>query len=103
MPSTELPRAGAFVCPGVTVVGPDGEEYWTTKEAAAAMDVAPATVASWRRRGYLQAVPGSPARRPLYRRQDVQAAEKQAYEAAMRTSGSPKRTSRRFDPAPQSF
>jgi hypothetical protein len=58
-------------------------------------------VASWRRNGYLQPVPGSPKLRPLYRRTDVAAAERMAYEAAMRTSGSPKRTSRRFDPAPR--
>lgn len=80
------------------MVGPDGTEYWTTKDAATAMDVSPATVASWRRNGYLTSIEGSPRGRPLYRRVDVVRAERMAYEAAMRTSGSAKRTSRRFDP-----
>lgn len=76
------------------MIGPDGEEYWTTKEAAAAMEVAPSTISTWRARGYLTPVEGSPPRRPLYLRADVVRAEKTAYKAALRTSGSAKRTSR---------
>jgi hypothetical protein len=76
------------------MVGPDGEEYWTTTQAADAMDVLPATIASWRRKGYMEAVEGSPKHFPIYRKLDVAKAEKQAYDAAIRTSGSGKRTSR---------
>jgi hypothetical protein len=76
------------------VIGPDGEEYWTTKQAAAAMDVSPSTISTWRTNGYLQPADASPSRRPLYRRSDVVKAERLAYEAALRTSGSMKRTSR---------
>lgn len=79
------------------MLGPDGEEYWITKEAAQAMDVAPSTVSTWRRLGYLTPIDGSPPRRPIYRKLDVARAEKMAYDAAIRTSGSAKRTSRRFD------
>jgi hypothetical protein len=82
------------------MVGPDGEEYWTTKQAAHEMGVEPGTIASWRRNGYLEAVPGSPRWRPVYRRDDVIAAEKAAYDAAIRTSGSAKRSSRRWLPPP---
>lgn len=76
------------------MLGPDGEEYWTTKQAADAMDVLPPTVASWRRKGYLTPIDGSPKHFPIYRRLDVAKAEKRAYDAAIRTSGSGKRTSR---------
>lgn len=77
------------------MIGPDGEEYWTTKQAAEAMDVAPSTVSTWRRNGYLIPVEGSPDRKPIYRKLDVIHAEKIAYDNAIRTSGSAKRTSRR--------
>lgn len=77
------------------MVGPDGTEYWTTKEAAEAMGVAPSTVSTWRRIGYLTPIPESPPRRPIYRALDVALAEKAAYDAAIRTSGSAKRSSRR--------
>lgn len=77
------------------MLGPDGEEYWTTKQAAEAMGVAPSTVSTWRRLGYLTPVEGSPPRKPIYRKLDVTRAEKIAYDNAIRTSGSAKRTSRR--------
>lgn len=77
------------------MIGPDGEEYWTTKQAAEALDVAPSTISTWRRNGYLAPVPKSPPRKPLYRKRDVIHAEKIAYDNAIRTSGSAKRTSRR--------
>lgn len=80
---------------GCFMIGPDGVEYWTTKQAADAMDVAPSTISTWRRNGYLTPVEGSPPRKPLYRMLDVTRAEKIAYENAIRTSGSAKRTSRR--------
>ncbi|MCW2915509.1 MAG: hypothetical protein JWN52_3577 [Actinomycetia bacterium] len=76
------------------MIGPDGVEYWTTKQAAAEMDVLPATIASWRRKAYLAPIEGSPRSRPLYRKLDVTRAEKAAYDAAIRTSGSRKRTAR---------
>lgn len=77
------------------MLGPDGVEYWTTKQAAEALDVAPSTVSTWRRNGYLTPVEGSPPRKPIYRKLDVISAEKIAYDNAVRTSGSAKRTSRR--------
>ncbi|WP_141575913.1 helix-turn-helix domain-containing protein [Actinomadura sp. WMMA1423] len=76
------------------MIGPDGEEYWTTKQAATAMEVSPSTISTWRTNGYLTPADGSPPRRPIYRRSDVVKAERLAYEAALRTSGSMKRTSR---------
>ncbi|MFI0406618.1 MerR family transcriptional regulator [Actinomadura sp. 3N508] len=88
-------RLGAFARPGGDPIqGPDGEEYWTTKQAAEAMEVSPSTISTWRTNGYLKPADGSPPRRPLYRRADVVKAEKAAYDAAVRTSGSAKRTSR---------
>jgi hypothetical protein len=78
----------------------DGVEYLTTAEAAAAMDVHPATISTWRRRGYLTPHPDSPDGHPFYSRLDVARAEKRAYDAAMRTSGSAKRSSRRLLPPP---
>ncbi|WP_307801573.1 MerR family transcriptional regulator [Actinomadura violacea] len=75
-------------------MGPDAEEYWTTAQAAAALGVSPSTISTWRTRGYMDPVEGSPPRRPIYRRADVVQAEKAAYQAALRTSGSAKRTSR---------
>lgn len=79
------------------MLGPDGEEYWTTKQAAEAMDVTLATIGGWRRKGYLTPHPDSPKRHPVYAQLDVSRAEKMAYDAAIRTSGSAKRSSRRFD------
>lgn len=81
------------------MVGPNGEEYWTTKQAAEEMQVSPSTISGWRRKGYLKPHPNSPSRHPLYNRLDVSHAEKLAYEAAIRTSGSAKRTTRRVTPS----
>jgi hypothetical protein len=66
----------------------DGEIYILTKDAAAAMGVAVCTVSQWRRRGYLEPVPGSPPRKPLYRLSDVRRAEKLTRDNAIRVSGS---------------
>lgn len=79
------------------MVGPDDIEYWTTKQAAEGMDVSPSTVSGWRRKGYLTPIDESPPGRPIYRKLDVARAEKTAYDAAIRTSGSAKRSSRRYD------
>lgn len=76
----------------------DGEEYLTTSEAADRMGVVPATIYGWRRKGYLSPHPQSPPGAPMYARMDVARAERTAYEAAIRTSGSAKRTSRRHEP-----
>lgn len=81
---------------GRVVIEIDGVEYLTTTEAAAAMDVSPAAVKTWRRRGYLVPHPDSPEGHPFYAYVDVARAEKKAYDAAVRTSGSAKRSSRRF-------
>lgn len=102
MPSGPERPGGFCMSGGVSMLGPDGEEYWTTKEAAEALGVAPSTVSTWRRLGYLTPIEGSPPRKPIYRKLDVTGAERIAYDNAIRTSGSAKRTSRRhFLPRPQ--
>ncbi|WP_372492427.1 helix-turn-helix domain-containing protein [Actinomadura litoris] len=94
MPSARTSAEGIRAFGGDHLIGPDAEEYWTTAQAADALGVAPSTISTWRARGYMEPVKGSPPRRPIYRRVDVVRAEKRAYQAALRTSGSTKRTSR---------
>lgn len=77
-------------------VGPDGERYVTRKHAAQLAGVAPVTITHWVRMGYLKPLDGCPPRRLLFRLDDVAEAEKQAHDAAVRTSGSDKRVIRRF-------
>jgi predicted site-specific integrase-resolvase len=72
----------------------DGETYVFTKAAAEAMGVAECTVSQWRRRGYLEPVPGSPPRKPLYRLSDVRRAEKLTRDNAIRVSGSDRQVQR---------
>lgn len=79
--------------------GPDGEEYVTRGHAAELMGVDPDTITTWVRKGYLQPVPGCPPRLQLYARSAVEEAERLAYEAALRTSGSGKRVERHMDVA----
>ena len=72
----------------------DGETYVFTKTAAEAMGVAPCTISQWARRGYMKPMSWSPARHPVYRWSDVQAAEKLTRENGIRTSGSDKQVQR---------
>lgn len=66
---------------------PDGEIYVSTKQAAAGMRVAPCTITRWRSIGYLEPLPGSPPRKPMYAWSDVISAEYKAWHAAMEASG----------------
>jgi hypothetical protein len=66
---------------------PDGVTYVVTKTAAALIGVAECTITRWRHLGYLEPVPGSPPRRPLYRWPDVVEAEYRARQAAIAASG----------------
>ncbi|HUK68230.1 MAG TPA: helix-turn-helix domain-containing protein [Streptosporangiaceae bacterium] len=68
---------------------PDGETYLTNGQAAKVFGVAPSTVSTWVRKGYL-----ARARGRLFRLSDVARAEKLARDAAVRTSGSVKRVIR---------
>lgn len=72
----------------------DGEQFLTRKQAAEQMGVHPDTITTWVRNGYLAALDGCPPRRQLYARSDVEHAERLAYQAALRTSGSGKRVER---------
>jgi hypothetical protein len=79
----------------ISMIEIDGREYLNTSEAAKRMDVHPSTISTWRKRGYLTPHPASPQGHPFYDWHDVALAEKAAYDAAIRTSGSAKRSSRR--------
>lgn len=67
---------------------PDGETYVTTTLGARLLNVAVCTISSWKAKGYVQPVSGSPARRPLYRWDELVEAEFIARQNAIRTSGS---------------
>lgn len=90
--------AGAFACLGVPRMrfhyDPDGEPCVTRQQAAVLKGVKPATVDRWVRIGYLAPIPGCPPRRRLFKVADVDEADRLAYEAAVRTSGSDKRVHR---------
>ena len=65
----------------------DGETYVTTTLGARLLNVAVCTISSWKAKGYVQPVTGSPPRRPLYRWDDLVEAEYIARQNAIRTSG----------------
>jgi len=92
-------RLSAF--PGVSALempfpAADGAVYVFTKQAADLMGVTPGTITHWRSRGYLEPVPGSPPRKPLYRWDDVVDAEYQARMAAIEASGTDIQVRRRI-------
>src|SRR4029077_3734389 len=62
--------------------------------AAALLGIAPPTIRSWRAKGYLRPVPGSPPRRSVYLWDDVLDAEREARLNAIRTSGSDRQVQR---------
>ena len=72
----------------------DGLIYVTTATAARLLGVAPCTVTSWKAKGYLRPVTGSPVRRPVYAWDDVMEAEFRARQNAIRTSGTTKQVQR---------
>lgn len=65
----------------------DGETYLTTQQAALLARVAECTITSWKNKKLLVPVPGSPPRKPIYRMDDVLAAERQAWKRAIQASG----------------
>jgi len=67
--------------------GPDGKVYVTTATAAKLLRVAPCTISTWRSKGYMEPMAGSPPRRPVYAWADVLEAEFRARQNAIRTSG----------------
>ena len=98
MPSPrKAPAAGAFRvsrgCPMLPETAPDGEIYLSGSHAAREFGVAPSTISTWARKGYLTPAASS-GRRALYRMSDVAKAEKLARDAAIRTSGTAKRVRR---------
>jgi len=74
---------------------PDGVIYLTTTQAAKLAGVACCTITSWRHKGYLKPLEGSPPRKPMYSFKAVCEAEFQAWQNAIRTSGNDKRVHRR--------
>ena len=65
----------------------DGLTYVTTATAARLLRIAPCTVTSWKVKGYLRPIPGSPLHKPVYLWDDVLDAEHTARSNALRTSG----------------
>ena len=73
----------------------NGVIYLHTKAAAELFGVACCTISSWKTKGYLCPLPGSPPRKPMYSYDDLVQAEYSAWQAALRTSGTDKRIKRR--------
>jgi hypothetical protein len=97
MPSERFHARGHFAFLGVLMRlhrGPDGEEYTTRQQAAELKGVSVATIDRWVRVGYLAPVPGCPPRMRLFKLSAVDEAERRAYLAALRTSGSGQRVQR---------
>jgi predicted site-specific integrase-resolvase len=78
--------------------GPDGLTYVTSATAAALLGIAPPTIRSWRAKGYLRPVPGSPSRKSVYLWDDVLEAEHKARQNAIRTSGTNRQVQRTCRP-----
>lgn len=64
-----------------------GDGYLTTTETAALLHVSPATVRSWRNRGWLAAQALDERGRPLHTAEAAAAAERRVRENGLRTSG----------------
>jgi DNA-binding transcriptional MerR regulator len=87
---------GLFLCPGQVSVRPGrGDGYITTPEAARLVGVSPATIRSWRNRGYLAAQGLDERGRPLHSREAVRAAERRVRENGLKASGIDPRQLRR--------
>ena len=83
----------------------DGVTYLTTRQAARVARVADCTITSWKKKKLLIPVPQSPPRKPLYRLEDVHAAEHRAWQRAIEASGTDSQIARRHPqprlPAPK--
>ena len=73
----------------------NGVVYLCTRQAAELFGVACCTISSWKTKGYLRPLDGSPPRKPMYAYDDLVQAEYTAWQAALRTSGTDKRIARR--------
>jgi hypothetical protein len=74
---------------------PDGETYLFTKEAAAAVGVAVCTISQWKAKGYIEPLPGSPPRKPLYSLSALRRAERETRERAIEATGTDRLVQRR--------
>lgn len=75
----------------------DGKRYVTTALGARLLGVAECTISSWKQKGYIQPVAGSPPRRPLYLWDDLVEGEYKARAAAIEASGTDKQVRRDRD------
>lgn len=81
-------RLGAFAFQGQVSMRPGrGDGLLTTAEAARLAGVSPATVRSWRNRGWLVAQGLDERNRPLHTREAVRAAERRVRENGIAASG----------------
>jgi DNA-binding transcriptional MerR regulator len=72
-----------------------GDGFLTTADAAHLVGVQPATIRSWRNRGYLAAQGLDERNRPLHTREAVRAAERLVRENGLQASGIDPRQLRR--------
>ena len=81
-------RPGRFRFPGPVIMRPGrGDGYLTTADAAKLAGVSPATIRSWRNRGYLVAQGLDERGHPLHSREAVRAAERRVRENGLKASG----------------
>lgn len=64
-----------------------GDGLLTTPQAAQMVGVSPATIRSWRHRGWIQPHGLDERNRPLYTRENVREAERTVRQNGLRTSG----------------
>lgn len=87
---------GVFAFPGQVTMRPcRGDGLLSTPEAARLVGVRPATIRSWRNRGYLVAQGQSELGRPLHTREAVRDAERRVRAKGLETSGIDPRQLRR--------
>jgi hypothetical protein len=98
-------RPGRFSCNGAgEPMRPGrGDGFLRTDEAARLVGVSPATIRSWRNRGWLEAQGLDERDRPLHTKEAVRAAERLVRENSMRTSGIDPRQLRGRNETPRVF
>ena len=91
------PAAGAFCFPGLGVLMRPcrGDGMLTTAESAALVRVSPATIRSWRKRGWLVPQGLDERGHPLHTREAVRAAERRVQANGIQASGIDPRQLRR--------
>lgn len=89
-------RPGLLFVPGQVVMRPTrGDGFLTTAQAAELAGVSPATIRSWRNRGYLAPQGLDERNRPLHTREAIRAAERLVRENGLAASGIDPRQLRR--------